>query len=568
MKGFLNSQNDKNKKISDRKFTLRLNDMKLKALKYQNSGNLTKASEIYEKLIRYKIQDYKVYLNYGILCQFLKKYDSALELFNKSLNLNPNNYLANFKIAFILNELGRYSFSLNYAQKSLLLEPNKWQIYMLNIQIYENLNQTKEALNIANNANIKSPNNHNILTKLANLHAVLGDHESADQYFLESLKLEPINTDTLYSYSTFLLSLGNTNKSKELLIEIINIDRNYSIAYFSLSRILKLKDNYYAKKILNFDIEIFNDNYNKYNLLFAKSNIYHRQSEFEKSKEYLIKANNLKLIDKPDNSDKLINLSKLLSESKLEKSSYFVCNNNTETQNIFIVGLPRSGSTLVESILGMNENVFNLGENSIFYNSYNESKINNLKDLSRLYSSKVSLISNRKIATNKTLINYIYTPFILDNICNSKVVFTYRNPLDNILSLYRSKFTGKGNEYSSCIISSAKVLLNHVILMYKYKEIFKNNLYFLNYDLLVNKPNEQIEKLIKWFNWDWDDKYLSPELSKQAFYTASIVQVRSPINNKSVNGWKNYESLLKPAMDFIYENNSKLPNQFKKEFTI
>ena len=87
--------------------------------------------------------------------------------------------------------------------------------------------------------------------------------------------------------------------------------------------------------------------------------------------------------------------------------------------------------------------------------------------------------------------------------------------------------------------------------MKKYKNRFPAKIYDLNYDSLVTDPNQEIKSLIKWLDWKWDDSYLSPHLNTRSVSTASNTQVRSPINSKSIAGWKNYKEMLKPAMTII-----------------
>ena len=93
-----------------------------------------------------------------------------------------------------------------------------------------------------------------------------------------------------------------------------------------------------------------------------------------------------------------------------------------------------------------------------------------------------------------------------------------------------------------------------------YKEKYPQGIYFLNYDELVNNPNREIRKLIEWLGWHWDENYLYPYKSKQAFFTASNVQVRSPINNRSVGGWKKYKHMLEEAENYFKENNFQIQN--------
>ena len=99
--------------------------------------------------------------------------------------------------------------------------------------------------------------------------------------------------------------------------------------------------------------------------------------------------------------------------------------------------MPRSGSTLLESILSMNNDVYDLGEINILEESFLESKESNKElNLADLYERKVKDKTNLKITTNKYLYNYQYAGVIAKNIPNSKIIHCIRNPLDNILSIF------------------------------------------------------------------------------------------------------------------------------------
>ena len=87
--------------------------------------------------------------------------------------------------------------------------------------------------------------------------------------------------------------------------------------------------------------------------------------------------------------------------------------------------------------------------------------------------------------------------------------------------------------------------------MTEYKNKFRSKIYDLNYDSLVTNPKEEIKSLISWLGWKWEDKYLSSHLNQRSVSTASKVQVRSPINSKSIGGWKNYKDMLRPAMEIL-----------------
>ena len=171
-------------------------------------------------------------------------------------------------------------------------------------------------------------------------------------------------------------------------------------------------------------------------------------------------------------------------------------------------------------------------------------------NLCNFYWKKLNNKTKLNITTNKNLFNYQFTGIIAQKIPNAKIIHCFRNPLDNILSIYRTNFA-YGNEYSNNLLDCGNVYLDQEEVMTKYKERFRSLIYDLNYDALVSNPNKEIKSLISWLGWKWEDKYLSPHLNRRSVTTASNVQVRSPINSKSVGGWKNYKEMLRPAMEII-----------------
>ena len=200
----------------------------------------------------------------------------------------------------------------------------------------------------------------------------------------------------------------------------------------------------------------------------------------------------------------------------------------------------------------MNEKLKDLGETNILEKAYIKSrKFNQKMRLADLYMQELNqLLEEFIITTNKWLYNYQYSGIIANEIPNCKIIHCFRNPLDNILSIYRANFEN-ANYYSSSLIDSAKVYLDQEQVMNTYKIKFRQKIYDLNYDLLVKNPHKEIKSLIKWLGWEWNDSYLSPHQNPRSVFTASNVQVRSPINSQSIGGWKKYKEMLQPAIEII-----------------
>ncbi len=378
-----------------------------------------------------------------------------------------------------------------------------------------------------------------------------GRFKEAEILIRKAIELNP-------DYALAHNNLGNILKAKNKLKEAelfyckaIILNSDFTKPYYNLSTLTFSDENgIWQKKLFSKSFLNKKSKDDQLNIYFARANILHKHKNYEESAKSLKLANQLKIEIHPSNSDILIKKSKLLLLES-DRADFITEKQINYPQNIFIVGMPRSGSTLVESITSLNNKVIDLGEINILEESFakwKESK--NKVDLINVYQQKINKKTQLNIITNKWLYNYQYSGIIAKCIPNSKIIHCFRNPLDNIHSIYRANFAA-GNEYSSSLIDCAKVYLDQEELMSKYKNKFGSKIYNLNYELLVSNPIKEIKSLICWLGWKWENKYLSPHLNPRSIRTASNVQVRSPINSKSVGGWKNYKEMLKPAMEII-----------------
>ena len=534
-----------------------------KAVNFQKKGDFIQASKIYSDLIKNQFRNEEIFINYAAICQFMNKPNDAILLLKEAIKVNPINPVPFFKMGYILNNNGRFYEALPFAKKAIDLNNNLWQGYHNLVKILINLNRPNEAKLEAINAKKLFSKNHLFDSLLGDIHSYTGDFKEAIKNYKNAFSKSPNDEDTLYTFANFSVGIGNKKESIYFFNKVLKINPLHSLSIYSLSTIIDVeKDEVIKNKIESLNLLDFKSDYDRYTILFSKSHIFHKVKDFDKSSKFLKDANELKLKVRPSNIKYLINFSENIKKETSKDSSFDV-SKFKNLRDIFIVGLPRSGSTLVESIIGINENVFNLGENSIFLNAFMESKKSNFYEMDEIYSRYAKNFSSKKFTTNKMLSNYMHIPYLLTKLEHSKVIYTFRNPLDNLLSMYRAKFNGSGNEYSSSLIDSANYYIYQFQLMRFYKKKYGENIYFLSYDKLVNYPEKEIKKLITWLGFSWDNSYLYPYKSEQGFFTASNVQVRSPINNKSVGGWEKYSQIMREPLKIFTQNNFSL-DSFEK----
>ena len=383
----------------------------------------------------------------------------------------------------------------------------------------------------------------------------LGKLEEAEIWIRRAILIKPDYVIAHNNLGNILRAKNKLKEAESCYCKAIILNPDFIKAYYNLSTLTSLdKNKIWQPKLFSKSFLKNKSKNDQFIIFFARANIFHKKKNYKESAKYLKLANQLKILIRPSNSLSLIKKSKsLLIESK--KANLNLKKEKNYPQSIFIVGMPRSGSTLTESIISMNSKVSDLGEINAFERSFKEWKKNNEKvDLYELYLQRINKKINSKITSNKWLYNFQYAGIISSQIPNSKIIHCYRNPLDNILSIYRTNFA-KDNEYSSSLVDCAFIYLDQKRIMNEYKKKFPENIFDLDYDLLVKNPEEIIKSLIKWLGWKWNNSYLKPHLNQRSVVTASDVQIRSKINTKSIAGWKNYKEMLKPAIEIITQDN-------------
>ena len=516
MKGF-GDQNKSKKEIGNLTTKQYHQQILNNALKNHSDGNISQARKCYQYLIDNGFEDASVFNNYAMILISVGKLKEAELSIRKAIELNPEDATAHSNLGKILQDLGKLKEAELSIRKAIGLNP-------------------KDALGHFN---------------LGEILKDLGQLKDAEQSIRKAIELNPNFATAYINLGSILKNIGQLKEAELSIRKAIELNPDFAKAYYSLS-LIKYSDNnkIWQDELFSKNILLNKSKEDKIDIYFARANILHKEKKYEESSRYLKLANELKLELKPSKPNMIFKKSKeLLIQSDKENI------NNTELkeypESIFIVGMPRSGSTLLESILSINTNVNDLGEINIFEESYLEwQKVDQALTLAESYWRKVNNKTELNITTNKWLYNYKYTGIIAQHIPNAKIIHCFRNPLDNILSIYRAHFH-KGNDYSSSLVDCTRVYLDQEEIMNQYKNRFRSKIYDLNYDLLVINPVKEIKSLISWLGWKWDDQYLCPHLNPRSVSTASNIQVRSPINSKSIDGWKNYKDMLNPAIEIL-----------------
>ncbi len=510
--------------------------------KMYKSGNFKKCETNTRKLIELNPKVAFLYNLLGLALNAQNRKDEAVVSYNKGIKINPN-------YAMIYNNLG-----LIYYEKS-----SRGKNFRSNIKKAENL--YKESLKL--NPKIPEAN-----SNLGNLYSLIGKNDESIKYHKLAISVDPKYFYAYLNMSHLYISIGNFAEAKKYLTEAIKLNPNFSFAHKELSRITKYKkEDQHMIQLKNlYDKSDLEDNINKMNLAYALGKANEDIENFDESFSYYKAANvinrtivNFSLDLEKNNFDEI---KKTYNDDLFNKYK----NYGSETSSpIFIVGMPRSGTTLVEQILASHSKVFgadevyfiprlidkyfNLEKVNFFLQGVFDFKISNFKKMGEEYISLMKSISmNSERFSDKFPPNFLYLGLIKLILPRSKIIHCHRNPKDNIFSIYKNHFPGKIP--FACDLSEAVEYYNlYFDLMKFWNTLLPDFIFNLKYEDLINNTEKEVKELLKFCDLSWESNCLKFYDTKRTVKTASDTQVRNKIYSSSINLWKKYEKYLDKYYD-------------------
>ena len=526
---------------------------------YKDLGNLDQALAYTLKSIDRNPDNPTALTNLGGVYKDLGNLDQALAYTLKSIDRNPDNPTALTNLGGIYKDLGNLDKALAYTLKSIDLNPDNPTALTNLGGIYKDLGNLDQALAYTLKSIDRNPDCPTALTNLGGIYKDLGNLDQALACTLKSIELNPKGSKALCKLGSIKMTLGKYEDAKKHLLDAIAYNTQECEAYFLLSCMLKTEKD--SEELIN-SIKQVNTSHlslqTRSFVEFSLSNCFHILKKYDNATNHLKTANADKLKSFPSNYNVIQNAI-TYNLAHFEHFKKTTIHTNCGKNKIFIVGMPRSGSTLLETILSMNPEIKDLGESrslkkAIAKFRQQEGCNSNYKSLDEIYS-QMEHIDNKtfKYTTDKNLYNFIRINWIAEYMPRAKIVHCRRNPMDNILSMHKNNLSS-GNSYTADLKDAAKILIAQEQAMQIQKNRYSAKIFTFDYDQFVNAPKQNLSRLLEWLGLRFDQSYLHPEKSTKCVSTASFMQARRPISNKSVGGWKNYQNLLKPALRILQES--------------
>ena len=494
-----------------------------------NTKNFIKAEQFIRKVLILNNTDAYNYI-LGNTLKFQNKYEEAIEAYKKSISLNNN-----FSEAY--NNLANVQKKIDSFDDALLNYKNAIRTNQNNLEAYYNLANLLKSLKKYDEANVNykkvislNPKFTDAYNNIGTIYSILGKFDDAKKYYIKSIEINKYFAEPYKNY----VQLCKTNENDQVfnnLKEIVNNENldeeQKEVFFYSISKAyFDIENNDLAFKYLNSANKL---KLNKLNYSFNKE-----KKEFKKIKDFF-------------------------SNKELLNSNSFKENKVTP---IFILGMPRSGTSLIEQIISNHSKVHGGGELDTLPISVKKSDWINSNDLEKIskkirneYLDRISLMTKKKYITDKLPGNFKRIGFILNAFPDSKIIHLQRNPMAICWSNYKSNFNSIGMGFTLNQEHTAEYYLLYRDLMKFWSERYPKKVIDVNYETLVENFETEVEALFTKLNLNWENQLYDFHKNERPVETASLMQVRNKIYKKSSEQWKNYKKYLTPMTNILSANN-------------
>ncbi|MGI9390443.1 MAG: sulfotransferase [Boseongicola sp.] len=525
----------------------------------------------YENAIKLDPAYSEAYDNYG---RFLLSRELPLEAadkLKKAVTLSPDMISALVSLGSAHNQTKEHRSAVVLLERAHANDPEDIQALIELGNAYLRTNRHQEALEAYETARILSKDeisrDHRV--SLAQMQSKFQQDEKALENLDQVIRDDPNYSQAISAKASILQSQGKFDEAREYLAKASELDptngENYRLFLSSYKAkpgdpiIERMQKLYRTANLTDFD---------KMNLGFAIAKSLEDSKDFKKVFRYLNEANALSRKSTPYHIRKRYNEIKWLKRAYKDHDYVSaLAENGCNTAPIFVTGMPRSGTTLVEQIIASHSTMTSAGElgigsrlcSKLIADLKGIHPVRELKpdEIAQLGADYTDFISEQFPGvgriTDKTITSYTHIGLLKLAMPNSRFIVVRRDPRDNLLSMYRNKFPEGTHPYAYDMKDLAHYYGTFVEMVDFWRERVPGWFYEVNYDELVSNPEEESRKLIDACGLDWEDACLNFHENKNKVQTLSLYQVRQPISKGSLKGWKRYEKDLEPMIEILRE---------------
>lgn len=396
---------------------------------------------------------------------------------------------------------------------------------------------------------------HNIVGSAFN---AMDQYEEAEEHFCKALELNPNFYPALNNIGTLYHLAGKIDEAVESYTRAITINPTYTLAMKNLAPLKKFERGDPVIDMARSAIE--NDaisDFHKKFAHFAMGKVEEDLENYEQSFRSYCEGNTLKnselnydIKKEEDTFKKIYEISSVLSSLTPRKEGGIL-----PLTPVFIVGMPRSGTSLVEQILSSHSKIHGGGElaflgEAIENRNWRSGTISS-SDLEKIrldYLSSIEPLTQKSYITDKMPLNFLWIEFVLKAIPEAKIVHIVRDPRAVSWSIYKTYFSSPVMNFSFDQSNIAKYFNLYRELIGFLQNKYQGSFYTLDYESLTINLERESRSLLEYLDLQWEDSVLEFHKNERAVKTASAFQVRKKVYSGSSEKWKKYEHWISPQL--------------------
>ena len=521
-----------------------------------------------------------------------KRFSKVIKLGTKQIKKNSKDFDLLYVLGFSAINLENYTDAEKFFKKILNLKKTAYIFYVYG-NIQSKLKNYQEAIISFENALSLNPNLSEAYNNLGNANKLTNNIDEAIKNYEKSIEKDGKNLTAYFNLAVLLKENKNYKECKKIYEKILKVDENNLTAKHDLGAIESVLGNFHAAR--KYFVDAINQNisnYKSFKNYIEITNINEKDIVFKKLQKIPIEnetaQNQIDIyyslskgyFDKGDKKEGFKNLEKgkkikknfskfsIKREKKQFKNlkKYFDNHNSIEVNNlikidkipIFVLGMPRSGTTLIEQILSAHSKIFGAGELTFLpkiidkvYMKDKRTYEDIIIKIRSLYSKSINNLSDKEFIIDKLPLNFKWIGFIVKAFPEAKILHLSRNPMAVCWSNYKINFRDSGMEFTLSQEDLAEYYVLYDEIMNYWISSFEKNIINISYENFVLDYEKNSKSVINELDLNWESNIKKYKEIDKPVETASLHQVRGEIKKNTSDQWKSYGRYLSKLQEIL-----------------